>query len=64
MPLLFEDPGMDEFRGLDLRTLSIDHAWIVLQSAFEQPAWLYVRSDDCDQVTKIKSESYTCKELS
>lgn len=44
---------MDEFRGLNLRTLSIDHAWLVLNNHLpEKPAWLYVKSDDCDQVTK------------
>ena len=54
MPLLFEDPGVNEFRGLNLRSLKVDQAWLVLNSALNQPAWLYARSDDCDKVKKKK----------
>lgn len=51
MPKLFEDPGVDEFRGLDLSTLGVDQAWLVLNSALKDATtWLYVRSDDCDRV--------------
>ncbi|KAK4013056.1 hypothetical protein OUZ56_025299 [Daphnia magna] len=49
MPKLFEDPGVDEFRGLDMRNLSIDEAWMVVTSQLASPSWLYVLSDDCDQ---------------
>ena len=51
MPKLFEDPGVDEFRGLDLRNLNIDEAWMVVKSDLQVPSWLYVLSDDCDQVS-------------
>lgn len=53
MPKLFEDPGVDEFRGLDMRNLSIDEAWMVVTSQLASPSWLYVLSDDCDQVSEI-----------
>jgi hypothetical protein len=53
MPKLFEDPGVDEFRGLNLRDLRIDEAWMVITSNLLNPSWLYVLSDDCDQVSKM-----------
>ncbi|XP_046657308.1 heparan-alpha-glucosaminide N-acetyltransferase-like [Daphnia pulicaria] len=49
MPKLFEDPGVDEFRGLNLRNLKIDEAWMVVTSHLPRPTWLYVLSDDCAQ---------------
>jgi len=45
-----EDPGMDEFEGLDLRNLQIDQAWLRIRSQLDRPTWLYVRSDDCYKV--------------
>lgn len=51
MPWLLEDPGTDEFRGLDLLSLNIDEAWLVLNSALDVRSWLYGRSDDCDKVS-------------
>ena len=53
MSNLFEDPGVDEFRGLYLRNLSIDEAWLVITSHLEQPSWLYVLSDDCYTVGEL-----------
>ena len=49
MPL-FEDPGQDVFDGLNLRQLDIDQAYLVVRSTFDQPKWIYSRSDECDQV--------------
>lgn len=51
MPKLFEDPGLDEYRGLNLRNLKIDEAWMVVTSHLPRPTWLYVLSDDCTQVS-------------
>ena len=53
MPKLFEDPGVDEFGGLNLRDLRIDEAWMVITSNLPSPSWLYVLSDDCDQVRQF-----------
>lgn len=50
MPKLFEDPGIDEFRGLDLKNLKIDQAYMVVTSSLPKTSWLYVLSDDCNQV--------------
>lgn len=48
-----EDPGMDEYEGLDLRNLQIDEAWLRIRSQLNRPAWLYVRSDDCYKVNNF-----------
>lgn len=61
MPKLFEDPGVDEFRGLDLRSLKIDQAWMVVTSTFKHQTWLYVLSDDCHQVSIFKPSVYYLK---
>lgn len=63
MPKLFEDPGVDEFRGLDMRNLGIDEAWLVVTSQLTNPSWLYVLSDDCDQVSEIICELFLTKFL-
>ncbi len=57
MSKLFEDPGVDEFRGLDLRNLNIDEAWMVVTSNLQEPSWLYVLSDNCDQVSAFPYSS-------
>jgi hypothetical protein len=49
--LLFEDPGADEFEGLDLKTLHIDQSWLRINSKLNQSTWLYARSDDCYRVS-------------
>lgn len=51
MAKVFEEPGSDAFAGLDLRSLRIDHAWLVVTSAVDRGAWLYARSDDCYRVS-------------
>ena len=45
-----ENPGMDEFEGLDLRNLWIDEAWLRVRSQWDQSTWLYARSDECYKV--------------
>lgn len=52
MTKLFEDPGVDEFNGLDLRQLKIDQAYMTVTSDLDQPTWVYALSDDCYQVSR------------
>lgn len=59
MPKLFEDPGVDEFNGLDLTKLKIDQAYIVVTSDWNQPTWLYALSDDCYQVSRPRDVPFT-----
>ena len=48
---IFEDPGQDEFNGLNLRQLKIDEAYLVVKSSLDYPTFLYGRTDECDQVS-------------
>ena len=48
---IFEDPGQDEFNGLNLRQLKIDQAYLVVNSSLDHPTFLYGRTDECDQVS-------------
>jgi len=46
---IFEDPGQDEFDGLNLRQLKIDEAYLVVTSSLDHSTFLYGRTDECDQ---------------
>ena len=48
---IFEDPGQDEFDGLNLRQLKIDEAYLVVTSSLDHSTFLYGRTDECDQVS-------------
>ena len=54
-----ENPGMDEFQGLDLTILKVDQAWLRVRSQLNQSSWLYARQDECYKVY-ILLTSVTC----
>lgn len=42
-----EDPGWQEFRGLNLSNLKVDEAYLNVTSFIYSPLWLYTLSDEC-----------------
>jgi hypothetical protein len=45
-----EDPGWEEFRGLNLSNLKVDEAYVNVTSLLYSPLWLYTLSDECYKV--------------
>jgi hypothetical protein len=46
-----EDPGWEEFRGLNLSDLVVDEAYVSVTSLIDSPLWLYTLSDECYRVS-------------
>jgi hypothetical protein len=46
-----EDPGWQEFRGLNLSDLEVDEAYVNVTSLIYSPLWLYTLSDECYKVS-------------
>jgi hypothetical protein len=46
-----EDPGWQEFRGLNLSALKVDEAYVNVTSRIYSPLWLYTLSDECYKVS-------------
>lgn len=45
-----EDPGWQEFRGLNLSDLKVDEAYVNVTSLLHSPLWLYTLSEECYKV--------------
>jgi hypothetical protein len=50
-----EDPGWQEFRGLNLSNLKVDEAYVNATSFLYSPLWLYTLSSEC---YKVRSGSH------
>jgi hypothetical protein len=52
-----EDPGWQEYRGLNLSDLKVDEAYVNVTSLLYSPLWLYTLSDECYKVRLFSSRS-------
>jgi len=46
-----EDPGWEEFRGLNRSDLKVDEAYVKVTSRIDSPFWLYTLSEECYKVS-------------
>jgi len=46
-----EDPGWEEFRGLNRSDLEVDEAYVNVTSRIDSPLWLYTLSEECYKVS-------------
>lgn len=46
------------WRGMNMRDLKVDEAYLVVKSHYNQPAYLYSRSEECYTVSKKKIYIY------